>query len=91
MMHRDFMLEMARVRRQEYEAEARRRRLCRLVGARERAARLSLRAKAARRLFDAAFAIEAEESWRAIWDRMSKPEKKHEEKIPLAENKRLAR
>lgn len=90
-MYRDFMPEMDRVRRQEYRDEARRRRLCSLGGAKERVARLSLRAKAARSLFDAAFAVEADESWRAVWDRMSKPEKKGGGQPSLAEKKRLAR
>ena len=30
----------------------------------------SLRARAARRLFDLAMAVENDEAWRAVWDRM---------------------
>ncbi len=67
-MHRDFMPEMHKVRMSEYRAEAEQRRLRRLAKGGEH---LSLRARAARGLFDAAFALEAEESWRAMWDRMS--------------------
>jgi hypothetical protein len=66
-MYRDFMSEMHKVRRDEYLAEAEQRRLARLAKGEEH---LSLRARVARRLFDAAFALEAEESWRAVWDRM---------------------
>ncbi|MBA2377416.1 MAG: hypothetical protein ACR2N0_04120 [Rubrobacteraceae bacterium] len=74
-MHRDFMPEMHKVRLAEYQAEAEQRRLKKLA----RGETLSLRARAARRLFDAAFAFEAEESWRAVWDRMSgkKDRRKH--------------
>ncbi len=72
-MHRDFMPEMHRIRQAEYRAEAERRRLRRLVKGEDH---LSLRAKAARGLFDAAFALEAEESWRAMWDRMSGKERR---------------
>ncbi len=67
-MYRDFMTEMHKVRQAEYRAEAERRRLRKLAKGEDR---LSWRARLARGLFDAAFALEAEESWRAMWDRMS--------------------
>lgn len=66
-MYRDHMTEMHKARLAEYRAEAEQRRLAKLV----KGETLSWRANAARRLFDAAFALEAEESWRAVWDRMS--------------------
>ncbi|AHY47689.1 Hypothetical Protein RradSPS_2406 [Rubrobacter radiotolerans] len=64
-MYKDFMPEMSRVRREEYAAEYRPYAKVRDL------ARRSVRARWARRLFAAAFALEAEESWRAVWDRMS--------------------
>lgn len=67
-MHRDFMPELARMRQEEYRAEAERRRYRKRAVGRTR---VSWRARVARGLFDAAFALEAEESWRAMWDRMS--------------------
>ena len=42
--------------------------------ARRKQSREALRARAARRLFAAAFALDARESWRAVWDRMSAPD-----------------
>lgn len=52
-------------------AEAEERRLARLVtGAAERP---SLRARAARRLFGFAVALEREETWRLIWERLEAP------------------
>lgn len=42
--------------------------------ARRKESREALRARAARRLFAAAFALDARESWRAVWDRMSAPD-----------------
>jgi hypothetical protein len=52
-------------------AEAEERRLARLVtGAAERP---SLRARAARRLFGFAVALEREETWRQIWERLEAP------------------
>lgn len=54
------------VQRQRLGALARR--------ARRKESREALRALAARRLFSAAFALDARASWRAVWDRMSAPE-----------------
>lgn len=42
--------------------------------ARRKQSREALRARAVRRLFAAAFALDARESWRAVWDRMSAPD-----------------
>ena len=42
--------------------------------ARRKESREALRALAARRLFAAAFALDARESWRGVWDRMSAPD-----------------
>lgn len=42
--------------------------------ARRKESREALRALAARRLFAAAFALDARESWRAVWERMSAPD-----------------
>ncbi len=52
-------------------AEAEERRLARLAaGAAERP---SLRARAARRLFGFAVALEREETWRVVWERLEAP------------------
>jgi hypothetical protein len=77
-MYGDFIPEMSKVRQAEYRAEAEQRKLEKLARGEEH---LSLRAKAARRLFDAAFALEAEESWRAVWDRMSGKERRRERRL----------
>ncbi|WP_219974027.1 hypothetical protein [Rubrobacter xylanophilus] len=66
-MHRDFMYEMARERMAEYRREAERRRR---AGPSERGV---WRRWVARRLFEAAFSVDAEEGWRAMWDRMCTP------------------
>jgi hypothetical protein len=51
--------------------EAEERRLARLAtGTTERS---SLRARAARRLFGFAVALEREETWRAVWERLEAP------------------
>jgi hypothetical protein len=70
-MYTNFTPEMHKVRRDEYLAEAEQRRLWKLA----KGETLSFRARAARGLFDAAFALESEESWRAVWDRMSGKER----------------
>jgi hypothetical protein len=52
-------------------AEAEERRLARLAaGAAEKP---SLRARAARRLFGFAVALEREETWRVVWERLEAP------------------
>jgi hypothetical protein len=60
--------EAALYRRVELLEEAEGRRLTHRV--RQAPCRLSLRSRAARRLVDAAFALEARETWRAVWERM---------------------
>jgi hypothetical protein len=50
--------------------EAEERRLARLA---DGARRSSLRARVARRLFGFAVALEREETWRAVWERLEAP------------------
>ncbi|BBL80944.1 hypothetical protein RxyAA322_27980 [Rubrobacter xylanophilus] len=66
-MHRDFMYEMARERMAEYRREVERRRRAGVSG------RRVWRRWVARCLFEAAFSVDAEEGWRAVWDRMCAP------------------
>ena len=61
--------EAARYRTAELLEEAERRRLTRLT--RQATCRPSLRARVARRLVYAAFAIETRETWRSVWERMT--------------------
>jgi hypothetical protein len=64
-------VEYVRERNARALEEAEERRLARLaVGATERP---SLRARAARRLFGFAVALEREETWRAVWERLEAP------------------
>lgn len=66
-MHRDFMYEMARERMASLRREAERR-------GRSGPSRARFwRRWVARRLFEAAFSVDAEEGWRAMWDRMCAP------------------
>jgi anti-sigma-K factor RskA len=60
--------EAAWYRRAELLEEAERRSLTRLT--RQATCRPSLRARVARRLVDAAFALENRETWRSVWERM---------------------
>ena len=60
--------EVARYRVVELLEEAEERRLIRR--ARRAARRPALRARAARRLVDAAFTLENREAWRAVWERI---------------------
>ncbi len=64
------VVEMARLRREELLREAGERRLARLVQKDERP---SLRARAARRLFGFAVALERDETWRVVWERLEAP------------------
>jgi hypothetical protein len=59
--------EMANERIAERLAEAEERRLARLV------AGPTLRAQAARKPFEFAVALEREEAWRAVWDKLEAP------------------
>jgi anti-sigma-K factor RskA len=60
--------EAAWYRRAELLEEAERRSLTRLT--RQATCRPLLRARVARRLVDAAFALENRETWRSVWERM---------------------
>jgi hypothetical protein len=60
--------EAARYRMVELLEEAEERRLTQR--ARQATRRPALRATVARRLVDAAFALETREAWRAVWERM---------------------
>ena len=70
-MHEWWSAELMRERRDRALAEAEERRLALLAaGAAEVP---SLRARAARRLFGFAVALEREETWRAVWERLEAP------------------
>lgn len=70
-MHEWWSAGYAQERRDRALAEAEERRLALLVaGATERP---SLRARAARWLFGFAVALEREETWRAVWERLEVP------------------
>lgn len=61
--------ELGKDRMAEARAEAQERRLARMaVGP-----RLSLRARVARKLFEAAITLEREEAWRVVWDKLEAP------------------
>lgn len=67
-MHADGWYEVVKDRTAHEQASAARRRL-----AREVAKGSNLRARAARWLFALAVAVEGEEAWRAVWDRLEAP------------------
>jgi hypothetical protein len=70
-VHEWWSVEYMRERRERALAEAEERRLALLVaGAAEKP---SLRARAARWLFGFAVALEREETWRAVWERLEAP------------------
>ena len=70
-MNEWFSVEVARERNAEILAEAEERRIARMVprgpvfGA--------LRARVARKMFGIAVALEKEETWRAVWERLEAP------------------
>ncbi len=75
-MHDWWTVELARERNAQMLAEAEERRLA--AGASVRASPLAralarARARAARRLFGFAVALEREETWRAVWERLEAP------------------
>ena len=70
-MHDWWSVEYVRDRNARALEEAEERRLARLVAG--TAERPSLRARAARRLFGFAVALEREETWRAVWERLEAP------------------
>jgi hypothetical protein len=66
-----FSVELARERNADILAEAEERRLARLAP--RRAAWPALRARVARMVFRVALALEREETWRAVWERLEAP------------------
>ena len=70
-VHEWFSVELTRERNAGILAEAEVRRLARLAP--RRTVRTVLRARVARRLFDFAVALEREETWRAVWERLEAP------------------
>ncbi len=71
-MHDWWTVELARERNAQMLAEAEERRLA--AGASDRTPPLArARARAARRLFGFAIALEREETWRAVWERLEAP------------------
>jgi hypothetical protein len=65
-------VELARERNARILAEAEERRLARLAP--RRSVRTALRARVARRMFAFAVALEKEETWRAVWERLEAPQ-----------------
>jgi hypothetical protein len=65
------VVELARERNASIQAEAEERRLARQAP--RTAAWTALRARVARRLFQIAVALEKEETWRAVWERLEAP------------------
>lgn len=61
--------ELGKDRMSEARAEAQERRLARIATG----PRLSLRARMARKLFEAAITLEREEAWRVVWDKLEAP------------------
>ena len=66
LIHPEQLYEIAKQRMDQELAEAERRRLSRLATL----GRPTLRARAARKLFEAAVALESEETWRIVWERL---------------------
>jgi hypothetical protein len=64
-------VELARERKESILAEAKERQLARQAP--HKAAWTTLRARAARRMFQIAVALEKEETWRAVWERLEAP------------------
>jgi hypothetical protein len=70
-VHGGWTVEFVRDRNARFLQEAEERRLARLAaGTTERP---SLRARAARRLFGFAVALERDETWRVVWERLEAP------------------
>jgi hypothetical protein len=70
-VHEWFSVELAQERNADILAEAEERRLARLAP-RKRAWPV-LRARGARRVFAFALALEREETWKAVWERLEAP------------------
>ena len=74
-MYSELSYEAARGRAARQREQIEKQRLGALARrARRKQSREAFRARAARKLFAAAFALDARESWRAVWDRMSAPD-----------------
>ena len=70
-VHEWFSEELVRERNADFLAEAEERRLARLAP--RRPAWRIVRARVARRVFGFALALEREETWRAVWERLEAP------------------
>ena len=70
-MYEWFSVELTRERNARILEEAKERRLARLAP--RRSVWTVLRARMARRLFGFAVALEKEETWRAVWERLEAP------------------
>jgi hypothetical protein len=70
-VHEWFSVELAQERNADILAEAEERRLARLVP--RKPAWPVLRARVARRVFAFALALEREETWKAVWERLEAP------------------
>ena len=70
-MHEWWSVELARERNARILEEAGERRLARVAAG--KAERPSLRARTARLLFGFAVALEREETWRVVWERLGAP------------------
>jgi hypothetical protein len=70
-VHEWFSVELTREKNTRLLAEAAERRLARLVP--RKSVWTVLRARVARRLFQFAVALEKEETWRAVWERLEAP------------------
>jgi hypothetical protein len=70
-MNEWFSVEVARERNAEILAEAEERRVARIV--RRGPVLGTLRGRVARRMFEIAVALEREETWRAVWERLEAP------------------
>jgi hypothetical protein len=70
-VHEWISVELSRGRNADVMAEAEQRRLARLAP--RRAAWPVLRARVARRVFSFALALEREETWKAVWEKLEAP------------------
>jgi hypothetical protein len=70
-VHEWISVELSRGRNADIMAEAEERRLARLAP--RRAAWPVLRARVARRVFAFALALEREETWKAVWEKLEAP------------------
>jgi hypothetical protein len=70
-LHEWIFVEVSRARIADFMAEAEKRRLARLAP--RRAIWPVLRARVARRVFSFALALEREETWKAVWEKLEAP------------------